>query len=108
MVKLEIILCPDEADLVVQDRYMKGDRAGEKRCLAGGNIGPFWIYRKTPEGYSLLLELATKNLKVLNSRTNGYRDIQLMSNSASQYSVSILKFDGTEYRLFRTTTHPIK
>ncbi len=97
---------PEQADLIVQERYLNGDRAGENSCLAGANIGPFWVFRITPAGYSLLLDLATKNLKILNSRTNGYRDIQLMSNSASTYSVSILKFDGTKYRLIKSTTSP--
>ena len=54
------------ADLIVM--------AAEPRLL-GANIVPFWIFRNTLKGHELILSVSALSLDVLNTKTNGYRDI---------------------------------
>lgn len=72
----------------------------EKGCL-GANIDPFWVFRRTSDGYDLVLSESALYLKVLNTRTNDYRDIELSAVvEAGKYVVYLkYKFRNGMYRL---------
>lgn len=67
--------------------------------LCGASNCPSWIYRKTRDGYSLLLSESGSGISVERSSTNGYRDLRNSGHySASETYVTIYKFDGHKYR----------
>lgn len=76
-------------------------------CLFGANIVPFWIFRKQPEGYELVLRVHTLGLDVLDSKTNGYRDIRTASATATHVTTTNFKFDGKEYKARKSWREPI-
>ena len=69
---------------------------------------PVWIYRRTANGYELLLEDVMvgeynagfpSSAVILGTWTNGYRDIRLHQHiSAFETGITILKFNGSRYR----------
>ena len=69
---------------------------------------PVWIYRRTANGYELLLEDVMvgeynagfpSSAVILGTWTNGYRDIRLDQHiSAFETGITILKFNGSRYR----------
>ena len=51
----------DLADLVV---------TAANPCLLGANIGPFWVFRNTPRGYELVLNVYTHDLMMFTELVN--------------------------------------
>lgn len=76
--------------------------------LLGANIGPFWVFRKTPQGYQLVLSESAFVLDVLNTRTNSYRDIRLIALTAKEKFTVTYKFNGSAYRPGRSSQEPIR
>jgi hypothetical protein len=67
-------------------------------CLFGANLVPFWIFRKTSEGYELLLSTNALGLDVLNARSRGLRSIRATAATARRVSRVVYMFDGSKYR----------
>jgi hypothetical protein len=97
---------PAEVDLVVQPR-LQPDLRPSNRCILGANVGPFWIFRETPQA-NQLLNTGGHDLTVLDSRTKGYRDIKVIVIALSGISTTIYKFDGQKYERGPTHTEPIR
>lgn len=91
----------DETDLIVQPRYLH-ENAGENRCLFGANIASFWVLRNTPQGYSVALQVDVLELKVLESRRDGYRDITASAVFAGYVHSTRYRFDGQNYAFDET------
>ena len=66
-------------------------------CLLGANLGPFWIYRETANGYRLVLAVDALALELLSRRTNGLRDIVASAATASTVSRRTYSFNGSRY-----------
>ena len=67
-------------------------------CGAHANC-PRWVFRKTGDGYQLLLAAAGQQLKTQKTLSNKFFDLRSDgSNSAFESSYSIYKFDGNEYK----------
>jgi hypothetical protein len=95
-----------DEDLVVQPRDDL-DVTPSNRCLSGANVGPFWIVRHVSNGYQLILNASGHDLDVLGSRTMGYRDIEVSSETVSMVNTSIYKFDGQKYKIYSSKLEPI-
>jgi hypothetical protein len=76
----------------------------ENRRLIGANVASFWIFRKTAAGYSLVFDESVHDLEVLESRTNGYRDIRTTSATAVSVTTLLFRFNGEKYELYRRET----
>jgi len=76
--------------------------------LSGGNTATFWVFRATDNSHTLLMNTAAHNLIVKNSASLGYRNIELISMSASIVSTVICRFDGTKYKEYRSKSEPIR
>jgi len=74
--------------------------------LRGANVNTFWVFRKTAERYELVLHVAVHDLKALESKSNGYRDIQTWSSTAVTHTTLLFKFDGRQYQLAEKKTEP--
>jgi hypothetical protein len=66
-------------------------------CLLGANIAPFWIVRKNPDGFRIILSWVSHDLDILPTMTHGYHDVRLSSLTAKTVSTVICKFDGQKY-----------
>jgi hypothetical protein len=70
-------------------------------CGAGANCS-YWVYQKVAGGYKLLLE--EKVLRVKETVTNGYRDLEsqqpigFCNVNVQRANVSLYKFDGRKYQ----------
>lgn len=72
-------------------------------CLSGANITPFWILFKTRDGYKPALAIAALAIEILDDKTKGSRDIRSDSATAREVLTTIYRFDGKEYRVWRTS-----
>lgn len=70
------------SQVTLRDEYtlVKADNA----CLWGADIGPFWVFRQTSNGYELVVTDRALGLELLPTRTNGYRDIEVSSPTKKQ------------------------
>lgn len=70
--------------------------------LLGANTAPFWVLRKTAEGYNLALDTIGSQLEVLKTKTNGAFDIKASALTGVAYWGSLgYEFDGRAYQLAR-------
>lgn len=69
-------------------------------CSITGNCA-FWIYRQTEKGYERILDTGdVHQFYFQHTFSNGYRDvITAMHSSATDSSLSLYKFDGSQYQL---------
>jgi hypothetical protein len=77
-------------------------------CLGGTNIDTYWVFSLDPGGYRLLLKTNVLNLYVLKSRTKGLSDIRAQEATGVDVLYTIFKFDGNEYKVWRSWREPIK
>lgn len=75
-------------------------------CLFGANIDPFWVFRKSTDGYELVLRVHTLSLEVLDISTRGYRDIRTQAATAKEVLTTMYKFDGNKYKAMRSWREP--
>ena len=87
-----------EVDLIVRPQDMIQSQS-LNRCLFGAHAVPFWDIGQIGSKYELLFNALADGLRILNSRRNGYRNIQIWSLTAVTLTTSTLKFDGYQYRL---------
>ena len=66
--------------------------------MMGPNLGPFWVFRKTADGHSLVLSTLAAGLQILKSKTNGLRDIKAGALVGLKPSYVTYKFDGHTYQ----------
>jgi hypothetical protein len=74
---------------------------GTGSCICGMNNCDFWIYRKTANGYQMILDAGFINhIELRKTFTNDYRDlVGAMHGSAFDSDLFVYKFDGKRYRL---------
>jgi len=65
---------------------------GEYACLGGAHISQFWVLVKSAAGYGIVFRGRADGLAVLPTRTNGYRDLQLVIVTQAGASVDYAKF----------------
>ena len=88
---------PDETVLIVM---------GEGH-LRGANVISFWVFRKSPRGYELILDVVAHDLTVKATRWKGYRIIETAKLTSSIGTIATYRFDGKRYRLYKTKSQPI-
>ena len=76
--------------------------------LAGGNVVVFWVFRGTPHGHELVLTAPMHDLIVKNTRRNGYRDVELLSANAVTVSTVLCRFDGKQYKEYKSKAEDIQ
>jgi hypothetical protein len=69
------------------------------QCLFGASVAPVWVFGKTANGYDLIMKTDTLQVEILNSRTNGYRDINVSSITVTEIMVARFNYDGQKYQL---------
>jgi len=68
---------------------------GNPPCAFGASRNMYWVYKKTDQGYHVLLDAgAADGIQALKNSTNGYRDLIILPRSDSV----IYKYDGNSYK----------
>ncbi len=96
---------PNEVDLIVLPNVPSIAKPGNSGgCLLPANGGPFWVLGPgiASERYGLLLAAYGHRLEVLDSRANGYRDIQM----GTIRTALLYKFTVHQYQLSEKKTDP--
>lgn len=87
-----------ETDIIAQPSDL-AEGPSPNRCLFGAHAVPFWVLRNASGRYALLLSVYADGLEVLDSRTNGYRDIRILSLTAVTRTTLLFKFARNRYQL---------
>jgi hypothetical protein len=93
-----------EDDLIVQPRDL-GQSPSPNHFLFGARIVPFWVLLGAAGKYRLVLGVRADGLDVLDSRTNGYKDIQVRQLTATKVTTVLFKRRG-KYEVAETKTEP--
>ena len=76
-------------------------------AILGANITSFWVFRPEHGGFELLLDSAPAlQLNIKNTRSQGYRDVELLAATAVSVSTVVCKFDGRIYKTYSRSTKP--
>ncbi len=76
--------------------------------ILGANVTTFWIFRPEHGGFELPLDGAPAlQLNIKNTRSHGYRDVELVAATAVTVSTVVCKFDGRIYKTYSSSTKPI-
>ena len=82
-----------QSDFIVQAQTL---------CFMGAHNTTFWIFTdsksKSAEKYQLTFDIAVDFLKILNTSTKGFRDIETASHTAVELYTINWKYDGEKYR----------
>jgi hypothetical protein len=101
---------PNEIDLIVLPGGRIPDTPpGEpsaNACLVGANTSGFWVLRKTPLGFLVVLSEMAHDLEVLKTRSHGFRDIRLYTISLSSTLIQDFRFEGRHYVLSQKKSRP--
>lgn len=94
---------PGEVDLIVLPNLPKiiadtVSSAQNGTCMLGAHTGPFWVLRKRDGRYEILFETNTEVLEVLDSKSNGYRDLQETTILRDRTVTITNRFDGKKYK----------
>jgi hypothetical protein len=71
-----------------------GGKISANVCLIGPNTGGFWVLRRTPTGFQLVLSQMAHSLEILNTRSNGLRDIRLTRLPCASTQLRIISLAG--------------
>ena len=82
---------PDEVDLVVIGVCP----------MCGADNGWFWLVRSARSDPKVVLFAGGNILELMNSRTNGCRDIRSAWSSSSETKNTLYHFDGKEYKVWQ-------
>jgi hypothetical protein len=77
-----------EKDLVVMGTGM----------LRGANVTPYWVFGPVEGGFRLLLATGGHDLKIKNTRSRGYRDLNVLAATAVDFSEVFYQYDGAAYK----------
>jgi len=80
---------------------------GETRCLAGAHITQFWLLAKSETGaYRIVFRGRGDGFALLSTRTNGYRDLELIIVTQAGANVDAVKFRYSQ-GFYRVSGHHI-
>jgi hypothetical protein len=86
----------DETDLVVVGVHP----------MSGGDNGWFWVVRSFPKDPKILLFVGARSLEIMEQKTNGCRDIRVVSASAGETTAVTYHFDGQAYKVWKKQSTP--
>jgi len=75
--------------------------------VSGANVTTFWIFRPRGRRFELLLNAPAHWLEIKEARSNGYKDIELVSATAVTVSTVLCEFEGVTYKPSSKTLNSI-
>jgi hypothetical protein len=71
-------------------------------CAWGAATAKIWILKNEKTYYRVVLDDGGQGVVLSNAKTNGLRDLTMPSGTAGHYSDALLKFDGIQYKVFKS------
>lgn len=71
-------------------------------CAWGAATAKIWVLKNDRSRYRIVLDSGGQGVVLLNSKTNGLRDLTMPGGAAGHYSDTLLKFDGRQYEVKRS------
>jgi hypothetical protein len=90
---------PQEEDLVV---------IGVCPPMCGADNSWFWLVRSAIMDPQVVLVLGGSLVELLDSRTNGYRDVRCSWSSAAETRDTIYRFDGKQYKVWKDKRNELR
>jgi hypothetical protein len=78
----------EERDLVVMGTGL----------IRGANVTTFWIFVPGDGAFKLVLETIGHDLVIKNTRSNGYRDVEVSAATAVEFTEMHYRFEGDGYK----------
>jgi len=76
--------------------------------LRGANATTFWVFCPTTGGWQQALKVSTHTLLLKDAHTRGLREIEAESASAAEVFRVMFRYDGLQYKSYKTVSEPIK
>jgi hypothetical protein len=100
------VTMPSEDEMTVEERDLNRDGVKEYEvqlsgvCACGAHNCTIYLYRRSGQGFESILDGASGlGIELLNTSTNGYRDLKIDAhNNAATVGSTTYKFDGKRYR----------
>jgi hypothetical protein len=80
------------------DRKMDLIIKAKNGCLFGANQGPFWVFRKMPDGYQQILAAHGLQLAVLPKKVNSFSQIKISKVVSMKPANTIYSFKAGKYQ----------
>ena len=80
------------------DRKMDLIIKAKDGCLFGANQGPFWVFRKMPDGYQQILAAHGLQLAILPKKINSFSQIKISKVVSQKPASTIYSFKGGKYQ----------
>jgi hypothetical protein len=71
-------------------------------CAWGAATAKIWVVRNEKAHYRVVLDGGGQAVVLSSSKTNGLLDLTMPSATAGHYSDALLKFDGVQYKIFKS------
>lgn len=71
-------------------------------CAWGASSVVIWVLKQEGIGYRVVLYGGGQALTLGDAKSHGLRDLDIVSATAGHYSKSYFRFDGKEYKVFRS------
>jgi hypothetical protein len=97
----------DKPDLIVLPAEMKASAPMQpvpNACFLGPYTSKWWVLRRTPDGYDVVLCVDAHDVQVRQTRSNGYLDIEAAIASLQGTTTTLYKFDGKQYKRYTEKT----
>jgi hypothetical protein len=69
--------------------------------MAGADTGWFWIVRSVRKNPQVVLFTDANSLEIMDTKTNGSRDIRCIWSSPAETNYTIYHFDGESYKVWK-------
>jgi len=75
--------------------------------LVGANVGAFWIFVHRQDQWKLALSIPAHDLVVMQTRFNGYRNLEAAAMTCCKITTARFRFDRGEYRPYFSKTQAV-
>jgi hypothetical protein len=75
--------------------------------VLGGNVTSFWIFRPKQGDFELILKCVGHNVAIKDTRSEGYRDVEMTAATADRVSRVLYKFNGSQYEAYPGGSEPV-
>jgi hypothetical protein len=76
--------------------------------LAGGNVSAFWVFIQLDGTWKQALMVPAHDLIVMQTRSNGYRNLEASATTCCKITTARFRFDGREYKRYLSRVEDIK
>jgi hypothetical protein len=76
--------------------------------VLGGNVTSFWMFRPKQGDFELILKCVGHNVAIKDTRSEGYRDVEMTAATVDRLSRVLYKFNGSQYKAYPGGSTPVQ